>query len=205
MYKSWDVEADNGSLNFVEIPTRPCKREDFAFPGEDNSSSLFYPAKKTSEADLKVSWQKLKCVDRETELKMFGRYETQATQNIMVVFELCDPDVRSCKSEADIKKWMEFKYIIHVENIKRFIQHDFDDERIEMASVLKWHSVSPDVRTDTVNIIQRQNMIMNDYRMNVGSLMRDEEMGFETFQAPSRIMPYKNLFQNAITFELSLS
>ena len=74
-----------------------------------------------------------------------------------------------------------------------------------MASVLKWHSVSADVRTDTVNIIQRQNMIMNDYRMNVGSLMRDEEMGFETFQAPSRIMPYQNKFQNAITFELSLS
>ena len=32
-YKSWDVEAENGSLKFEEIPTRPCTTEDFAFQG----------------------------------------------------------------------------------------------------------------------------------------------------------------------------
>ena len=31
IYKSWDVEAENGSLKFDEIPTRPCTKEDFAF------------------------------------------------------------------------------------------------------------------------------------------------------------------------------
>ena len=46
---------------------------------------------------------------------------------------------------------------------------------------------------------------MNDYRWNVGSLNNDIDMGFETFQNPSRIMPYPNRYQNAITFELSLS
>ena len=30
-------------------------------------------------------------------------------------------------------------------------------------------------------------------------------MGFETLQAPSRTLPYKNLFVNSITFEMSLS
>ena len=48
-------------------------------------------------------------------------------------------------------------------------------------------------------------MVMNDYKMNVGSLFKDNEIGFETFQKPSRIMPYPNKFQNAITFEMSLS
>ena len=82
---------------------------------------MFYPVKKTSEADLNISLERLKCVDRGIELEMFGKYTTQATKNIMVVFELCDRTIRTCKSDEDIKKWMEFKYIIHVENIKRFI------------------------------------------------------------------------------------
>ena len=65
---------------------------------------------------------------------MWGGYTTQATQNVMVVFDKCDRTIRSCKSETDINKWLENKYIVHVENIKRFIQHEFEDERIEMAS-----------------------------------------------------------------------
>ena len=96
----------------------------------------------------------------------------------MIVFEKCNRTERVCKSETDIKKWMEFKYIITVENIKRFIQHDFDEGRIEKASILKWYPLSPDVRTDSVQIVQRQNMVINDYRFNVGSLMIDEDMGF---------------------------
>ena len=48
-------------------------------------------------------------------------------------------------------------------------------------------------------------MVINDYQFNVGSLFKDEELGFETSQAPSRIMPYTNQFQNAITYEVSLS
>ena len=143
---------------------------------------------------------------------MFGNYKTQAANNIMVVFEKCDPSKKTkqgqpqkCKDETEIQKWLQFKYIITVDNIKRFIQHDFDEERIEVASVLKWYPISPDVRTDTVNIVQRQNMIINDYRFNVGSLLTDKELGFDTIQAPSRILPYKNFFLNAITFEMSLS
>ena len=123
----------------------------------------------------------------------------------MVVFEKCDRTVRTCKTDTDIKKWMESKYIIHAENIKVFIQHGFEEERIEQSSVMVWHPLSPDVRTDTIYIVQRKSVIMNDYRFNVGSLLHDDEIGFETIQAPSRIMPYKNQFQNAVTFEMSLS
>ena len=41
--------------------------------------------------------------------------------------------------------------------------------------------------------------------MNVGSLLLDEVMGFDKYQAPSRILPYKNKFWNSITYEMSLS
>ena len=93
----------------------------------------------------------------------------------MIVFEMCDRTVPDavCKDETETKKWLENKYIITVDNIKRFIQHDFNEERIEIASVFKWYPLSPDIRTDTVNMVQRQNMIINDYRFNVGSLLND--------------------------------
>ena len=118
--KSWDIESigSKGALKFTEIPTRPCTQEDFA---ED--SSLFYKLKESSKEELDINWRKLKCIDKDTELMMFGNYRSQAANNIMVVFEKCDATVpgATCKSETDIKKWLEFKYIITVDNIKRFI------------------------------------------------------------------------------------
>lgn len=65
--------------------------------------------------------------------------------------------------------------------------------------------MSQNIRTDTVIIMQRLDINMNDYRFNVGSLFNDKVVGFENYQAPSRILPYNNLFMNAITFEMSLS
>ena len=54
---------------------------------------------------------------------MFGNYGSIAANNLMVVFELCDGTLpgATCKSKDEIKKWLEFKYIITVDNIKRFI------------------------------------------------------------------------------------
>ena len=48
--KTWDVEDpdDSGSLQFKEIPTRPCTEYDFA----GHADSLFYPPKPTSILDL---------------------------------------------------------------------------------------------------------------------------------------------------------
>ena len=46
---------------------------------------------------------------------------------------------------------------------------------------------------------------MNDYRVNVGSMVVDLVMGFDKFIAPSRMLPYKNLMHNSITYEMSLS
>ena len=71
----------------------------------------------------------------------------------MVVFDKCDSNLRKCKTEAQIKEWMQFKYIIVHYNFKRFIQQDFGDERIERSSTLKYYPVAVDVRTDIVNMI----------------------------------------------------
>ena len=44
---------------------------------------------------------------------------------------------------------------------------------------------------------------MNDYSMNVGNLLIDNNVGFNVVVSSSRILPYKNRFWNSITYELS--
>ena len=54
----------------------------------------------------------------------------------MIVFEKCDPAIRLCKSEIEITKWLEFKYIVTYQNGRNFIQHDFSHNRInELATI----------------------------------------------------------------------
>jgi hypothetical protein len=56
----------------------------------------------------------------------------------VIVFEKCDPKKRPlgqiCKTEAEIEKWMAFKFIVTLENRKKFIQYKFKEERIEERS-----------------------------------------------------------------------
>ena len=75
-HKIWDVaNFESGTtIQFIEIPTRPCTEDDFA---ENNSdSSLFYPIKNSSKADMSIHWKKLKCVNRDQELLLYGRFES---------------------------------------------------------------------------------------------------------------------------------
>ena len=119
--KTWDVEKieTDGELKFTEIPTRPCTLDDFT----DDDSSLFFKPSPSSKLELEYTWRKLKCIDKDTELMMFGNYRSLAATNIMVVFEKCDNTLpgATCKSDTEIQKWLESKYIITVDNIKRFI------------------------------------------------------------------------------------
>ena len=57
---------------------------------------------------------------------MYGNYDTSTAKNLMIVFELCDRDTRSdCKTEEEIKAWMNNKYFIIIENEKKSTLHEF--------------------------------------------------------------------------------
>ena len=203
--KLWDVANTEATetIQFIEIPSHPCTADDFAENNSDNP--LFFPNKPTSKADMDIHWRKLKCINRDQELLMYGRYESQAASNLMIVFEKCDENKRTCKTPTQQAEFLEGKYILTLDNIKRFIQQEFDEARIEASSVVKWQPISNNIRTDTVILIQRLDINMNDYRFNVGSLFHDKVFGFENYQAPTRTLPYKNNFLNSITMEMSLS
>ena len=53
--------------------------------------------------------------------------------------------------------------------------------------------------------VERQNIDLNDYTMNIGNLLIDEETGFNTQFSSQRTLPYLDSKWNAITYEMSLT
>lgn len=67
----------------------------------------------------------MNCLQQTDDMVLWGNYDTDIASNLMIVFETCDvnklPPGQKCKSEKEIEKWMEFKYIIVLENEAKFI------------------------------------------------------------------------------------
>ena len=120
---------------------------------------------------LKKYANKLKCLEEDIEI--YGNYDTSVFANLMIVFEKCDRTIRTCKSEAAITEWLEYKYIFTVTNSKKFVQHEFDDKRVFAHSETKWFPISNANRNEEVRMLMRQELNLNDYHWNVGDLRVD--------------------------------
>ena len=64
--------------------------------------------------------------------------------------------------------------------------------------------MTPDSRLDYVTKLMRTKIILNDSHMNYAGLSVEERSGFFLEQYPSRVLTYKNRWQNAITIEMNL-
>ena len=54
-------------------------------------------------------------------------------------------------------------------------------------------------------MVKRASFNLNDYIFNLSNILMDLETGLDIEVKPSRLLPYKNLFQNSITYEISLT
>ena len=148
----------------------------------------------------------MRCATRDSDIDLWGNYDAAATQNLVIAFETCDSKTSSvpCKSKTEIKDWMLEKYIVVMKNEKKFITHKFDDsEKIDKSASLTWYAVNSETRTDYVNMIYRMNFETNDSLLNLGQMTMEFDDGFRIERRPNRELPYRNNFQNAVTFEMS--
>ena len=71
----------------------------------------------------------MKCLDdSEAELRINGNFDSEKATNLMVVFERCDvskPE-NNCVDDIEFEAWLRSKYIITLENEKKFVNHKFD-------------------------------------------------------------------------------
>ena len=138
--KSWNYEdkESNGKAQFKEIKARPCKENDFNDVNGSNKQSKFYATDVYSERSLQLYWNNLKCIDDSEYLSIKGNYDSVEASNMMIVFEKCDPTIRTCKTQEEIDKWTEYKYLVTFQNTKNFIQHEFYEKRIKAKAKFVW-------------------------------------------------------------------
>ena len=76
----------------------------------DNSNSQAKMAKinARSEKDLQVYGSKMKCVDQDQILEIYGSFDTHKASNLMIVFEMCDREApgNQCKTKDEIESWL---------------------------------------------------------------------------------------------------
>ena len=106
--KQWGLNGVPG-ITFEEVKTKPCKPADF------DENSQFYPLSQFSQDDFDTYSKKMKCVDQDS-TNIFGSYNTDKASNLMIVFEKCNKTETVCKDDEIIDEWLEFKYIVTLEN-----------------------------------------------------------------------------------------
>ena len=102
--KGWDAynEETKGSLVWTEIKLMPCDSMLNDVEGS-NQNSPFFKVHPNSLSDFEKYSPKLKCISPDQNVTLFGNYDTNQGQNLMVVFEKCDRFLRdTCKSEDEI-------------------------------------------------------------------------------------------------------
>ena len=74
------------------------------------------------------SGYQLRCLEDLDSIRIKGDFNTNSADNLMVVFETCDPEnpartgAQKCKSEERINKAINGAYLLLIENVERYKQ-----------------------------------------------------------------------------------
>ena len=147
-----------------------------------------------SIGDLNNYGRRLKCPENKSDLEVMGNFDSSAAANVMVVLEKCDNKTSTitCKSNAEIDAFLEFKYILLLQNERKFIQYEFGEGSINRVASLKWYGVNPNSRSDFVLKFQRTIIGLADSLFSVAGLDSVSEQGFYSTDAATRELPYVN-------------
>ena len=110
--KSWGNAS--GDLEFKELTHRKCTNADFVNPSGGQSEYGFFEMDDTTKDIVIESGYDLRCIDVPYGVK--GDFNSNAADNLMVTYELCDRSKRTCKAESVIEEALKYSYILMVEN-----------------------------------------------------------------------------------------
>ena len=130
-----------------EIPTEPCQKSFFPRKGEEpNDQHRFYTLDEKHNFDVDRNMENLRCP--KGELKIMGDYDSAAGESLLVAFERCEGKP-ICESRENIDRWLQRKFILTVQNQEIFKKSVIDESsRLTKLASIKWHIVSPQMRTE---------------------------------------------------------
>ena len=95
LIKSWGSTTED--VKFKELNKRKCQEKDFEVVGDsDRSEHGFFATDEGAEAIVKESGYNIQCIVDDYHIS--GDFNSFSASNLMVVFEVCDSSVRTCKS-----------------------------------------------------------------------------------------------------------
>ena len=147
-YKSWGIKKQVKGVDFEELPTRPCTATELHIKNETDSKSRFYKPHANSISDLTFYNKKLKCLDTEN-LELQGDYNSPRARSFVINFERCDNSTFAgrCKTDDQITRWLQRKFILINTNRMRFSTREFESKLkvLEESSVI-WAPISSQLR-----------------------------------------------------------
>ena len=77
-------------------------------------------------------------------IEISGDYDTFTGQNLMIVYEICNPKLRKCKSAEVIQQELETSYMLIIENEQVFKHWEYpgSKEMIERVATYRWYALS---------------------------------------------------------------
>lgn len=177
--KYWSHPDYGMEFDWVELESGPCDPKDLNDVAGSNTESDFYKVNPKNEIDVLTYGPKLKCIREDYSIA--GNFNTGIGANLMVVFERCVGNTSEglpCKSPAEIEEWMRFKYIFTLENEVKFVQHLIDAESMVKQSVASWYSLVSVLRVDSVKMLKRISVNLQDEVYSVGELLANTDTGF---------------------------
>ena len=102
-----------------------------------SSDTTIFPPNKNIAGSLKTWKNRFKCMD-DKNISLWGDYNTEKAQNLMVMFEMCEGRA-DCKSEEEIRDWLKQKFIVLLYNTVSFDPSGYDQDTLIRES--KFHYV----------------------------------------------------------------
>ena len=83
-------------------------------------------------------------------MKLYGDYNDPQASSLQVNFVKCNSLERDdCKSDSEIRDWFNSKFILILENQKKFISNEFGDKTLKAESSMQWIPTNEGVKNIT--------------------------------------------------------
>ena len=131
---------------------------------DNGEGSIFFPTHKNNINDFIFYSKKYRCI-KDDIINIQGDYNTARTRSLVLVFEKCDePDGSSlvCKSDTEIKTWLQRKFILVLYNQKRFRLEAFNKSKIVPESRSEWVPINSQIREEVVYTVSLMQLNLQD-------------------------------------------
>lgn len=130
-------------------------------------------------------------------MQIHGDYNSASVRNFVIQFEKCEPGKGvECKSDQEILRWLQRKFILTYANQRRFILEKFDQFKIVEESRTTWIPINTQVREEIVFELQIKELELQDVVWQWGTYTMEQINNiFKLVQTTKRPYEFDNNVQ----------